>query len=173
MLPDYLAPGLRVVFCGTAAGEQSTVVGHYYSGPGNEFWRFLHLAGFTPRQLPPAEDVTLTRYGVGLTDLAKQVAASNDRGLSDHYDVDGFVDKIRGCRPGWLAFHGKTAARVASSALGHGRDVALGEQLWGIAGTRVFVVPNASGANRDPSRLEGKRDRVEWFAKLHRVAFAR
>jgi hypothetical protein len=28
------------------------------------------------------------------------------------------------------------------------------------------VLPNASGANRDSSRLEGKADRVEWFKEL-------
>jgi hypothetical protein len=30
----------------------------------------------------------------------------------------------------------------------------------------VFVLPNASGSNRDASRLEGKADRVEWFKEL-------
>jgi double-stranded uracil-DNA glycosylase len=34
VLPDVLGPGLRVVFCGTAAGAVSAVRGAYYAGPG-------------------------------------------------------------------------------------------------------------------------------------------
>jgi len=41
VLPDYLAPGLKVVFCGTAVGEQSAARGHYFAGRGNDFWRLL------------------------------------------------------------------------------------------------------------------------------------
>src|SRR5207253_2710250 len=67
---------------------------------------------------------------------------------------------------GWVAFHGKDAAKAVSPALGHGSDVRLGEQTWTIGEARVFVLPNASGANRDASRLEGKTDRVEWFKDL-------
>lgn len=37
ILPDRLGPGLRVVFCGTAAGAVSARKGHYYAGPGNLF----------------------------------------------------------------------------------------------------------------------------------------
>lgn len=172
MLPDYLAPGLRVVFCGTAAGERSAALGHYYAGRGNDFWRFLHEAGFTPLQLDPSEDANITRYSVGLTDLAKHVSASSDRALTGHYDVDRLVEKVRRFGPAWVAFHGKTAAGVASRALGHGRHVRLGEQTWRVADAQVFVVPSASAANRDSSRLEGKRERVEWFAELRRLASA-
>ncbi len=46
--PDYLAPNLRVVFCGTAAGNRSAEVGHYYAGPGNEFWPLLYRSGIVP-----------------------------------------------------------------------------------------------------------------------------
>jgi G:T/U-mismatch repair DNA glycosylase len=53
-----------------------------------------------------------------------------------------------------------------SRALGSGGDVSLGEQIWSVGDTRVFVLPSASGANRDASRLEGKTDRVQWFKEL-------
>ena len=33
ILPDVLAPGLRVVFCGTAPGTASARAGAYYAGP--------------------------------------------------------------------------------------------------------------------------------------------
>lgn len=55
VLPDMLQPGLRVVFCGTAAGTASARAGAYYAGPGNAFWATLHSTGLTPVQLSPAE----------------------------------------------------------------------------------------------------------------------
>lgn len=45
VLDDVLAPNLRVVFCGTAVGVRSAARGHYYAGPGNDFWRLLHGSG--------------------------------------------------------------------------------------------------------------------------------
>ncbi len=51
VLLDLLRPGLRVVFCGTAAGAVSAAKGAYYAGPGNRFWPMLAKTGLTPRQL--------------------------------------------------------------------------------------------------------------------------
>ena len=165
-LPDLLAPNLRVVICGTAAGKTSAGLGHYYAGPGNLFWTYLYRAGITTEPLFPSTDHRVLEFGVGLTDLAKRIAASSDRGLRGHYDVDAFVSKIERYDPDWVAFHGKEAAKAVSRALGSGGHVSLGEQIWPIGDTRVFVLPSASGANRDASRLEGKRDRGEWFKEL-------
>jgi TDG/mug DNA glycosylase family protein len=166
VLPDYLDHGLRIIFCGTAVGTTSAVRGHYYAGAGNEFWRYLFEAGLTPRHLAPVDDVTITNFGIGLTDLAKQVAASNDRGLAGQYDVPGLVDKIERYAPVVVACHGKEAAKAVSRALGHGHAVRLGLQAWRIVSSRVFVVPSASGANRNAARLEGKPSRVAWFVEL-------
>jgi double-stranded uracil-DNA glycosylase len=166
VLPDYLQSGLRIVFCGTAVSTASAARGHYYGGPGNEFWSFLHDSGLTPVLLSPEEDARVLEFGLGLTDLAKKTAASSDAGLAPHYDIDGFVEKIERFAPNWLAFHGKTAARAATKALGQGSAVALGKQSWTLGQTSVFVVPSASAANRDPEHLEGRSSRVEWFREL-------
>jgi double-stranded uracil-DNA glycosylase len=165
-LPDYLAPNLRVVICGTAAGKTSASLGHYYAGPGNLFWTYLYRARITTAPLFPSTDNRVLEFGVGLTDLAKKIAASNDRGLASHYDVEAFVAKIQCCRPKWVAFHGKEAAQAVSRGLGSSGGLPLGDQTWSVAATPVFVLPSASGANRDASRLEGKTDRVEWFKEL-------
>jgi len=153
VLPDYVAPGLRVVFCGTAVGATSAKRGHYYAGPGNEFWQLLHQSGLTPVLLTPDDDARVLDFGLGLTDLAKNIAASNDAGLGSYYDTDAFIEKIQRFGPAWLAFHGKTAGLAASKALGHGSAVNLGRQAWSIGDTRVFVLPSASAANRDPKRF--------------------
>lgn len=170
ILPDYLAPGLRVVFCGTAVGEASAKRGHYYAGPGNGFWPLLYESGLLSEPLTPDEDARILEFGIGLTDLAKKIAASADAGLAGHYDIEGFVARIERYAPAWLAFYGKTAAGVASRALGHGREVALGQQEWTIGSSHIFVVPSASGANRDPTRLEGRATRVDWFRELEVLA---
>lgn len=172
VLPDYLDYGLRVVFCGTAVGTASAARGHYYAGAGNEFWRYLFEAGLTPRRLSPSEDVTITSYRFGLTDLAKNVAASSDRGLAGKYDVYGCVEKIERYAPLVVAFHGKEAAMAVSRTLEHGLTVSLGLQSWQIAASRVFVVPSASGANRNANRLEGKASRVAWFIELRELVEA-
>jgi TDG/mug DNA glycosylase family protein len=171
ILPDYLAPGLRVVFCGTAAGEKSAERGHYYAGRGNEFWKLLFESHLTSSPLSPEMDSRVTEFEVGLTDLAKLVASSSDAKLRAHYDVEGFVRKIETFKPYWVAFHGKTAAKVVARALGHTGDVRLGYQAWYVADRPVFVLPSASGSNRDPRRLEGKATRLEWFRELARHAF--
>ena len=168
-LPDYLRPGLRVVFCGTAAGTTSVRRGHYYAGPGNMFWTYLYRSGITTEPLFPSTDSRVLEFGVGLSDLAKTVAASSDRGLTSHYDVGGFVGKVERFAPAWVAFHGKEAAKAVAGHLGHGRTVKLGAQTWQIASAHVFVVPSASGSNQDRSRLEGKHDRVEWFKELAKL----
>src|SRR5271157_2763306 len=49
-VPDVIAPGLKVLFCGINPGLYTAAVGHHFARPGNRFWPALHLAGFTPRQ---------------------------------------------------------------------------------------------------------------------------
>src|SRR4051794_29608319 len=77
VLPDILAPGVEVVFCGTAVGGCPARRGHYHAGPGDAFWQLLHDAGFTDRRLTPEDDASLPELGLGLTDLVR----SGGRGL--------------------------------------------------------------------------------------------
>lgn len=55
MVKDILAPGLRVVFCGINPGLSSANTGFPFAHPANRFWKVIHLAGFTDRQLKPEE----------------------------------------------------------------------------------------------------------------------
>jgi TDG/mug DNA glycosylase family protein len=156
-LPDILTPGLRAIICGTAVGERSDAVRHYYAGRNNDFWRLLHESGLTPRLLSPEEDVTLPDFGIGLTDLNKTVAQSHDRGLV--WDVPGLVAKVARYRPGWVAFHGKTAARAVR------KTTALGVQTWRLAEARVYVLPSASGAARG-GPFAPLASRLDWWREL-------
>ena len=69
-IPDVLAPGLRVLFCGINPGRVSAAAAAHFANPRNDFWRLLHAAGFTPRLLEPAEQFELLNYGVGVTNAA-------------------------------------------------------------------------------------------------------
>ena len=71
MLPDVLDSKLKVVFCGTAAGNRSASLQQYYVGQGNKFWNTLFQIGLTAKQLNPSEFNTLLSFGIGLTDLVK------------------------------------------------------------------------------------------------------
>ena len=145
MLPDLLAPGLRVLFCGTAAGTASAARGHYYAGPGNRFWGLLAQTGLTPRRLRPDEDHLLPGFGLGLTDLAKGVAGMDREIPRGAYDPARLAALVAEWQPGVLAFTSLMAARLA---LG---DATLGAgplpQRAGLAGAALWALPSPSGSN--------------------------
>ena len=144
ILPDVLGPGLRVVFCGTAAGKRSAQEGAYYAHPGNLFWRALFQSGLTPRLLAPQEFPLLPTWGIGLTDLAKRHAGNDDELPKDAFDVPALVTKIERYAPGVLAFTSKNAARAML-----GNKVHYGvQQATTLGSTRLFVLPSPSGQAR-------------------------
>lgn len=167
MLPDYLAPGLTVVFVGTAAGERSAARRHYYAGPGNKFWELLWEAGLTgDRILIPEQDERVLFYGVGLTDIAKAVAASTDTKLrARDFDVPGFLTKIERYRPGCVAFNGKTAAGLVAKQLGEPKPD-HGPTNYEIAGATGYVLPSSSGSNNDPVRFAPKPTKAAWWEEF-------
>src|SRR5687768_16527126 len=83
-----LAPGLDVVFVGINPGLWSGATGHHFAGPGNRFWKALHLSGFTDRVLEPAEDIALPRFGIGVTNLVARTTARADE-LTRNELLDG------------------------------------------------------------------------------------
>ncbi len=142
VLPDVLSPGLKVVFCGSAAGTRSAAVGAYYAGPGNRFWPLLHELGLTPRRLRPEEFRDVLQYGIGLTDLAKKVWGADVVLPKGSDDPAGLRERILAARPGVLAFNGK---RPAQAFLGCRATCGLQPETLGE--TRIFVLPSTSRAN--------------------------
>lgn len=145
VLPDVLAPGLRVLFCGINPGLYSAEIGHHYAGRGNRFWQVLYAAGFTPRVLSPLEDYTLTTYGCGLTNLVARATAGADA-LTRQELVAGrrrLQEKVQRCRPAALAILGLGAYRQAFEQ----RAATVGPQPECWAGAAVWVLPNPSGRN--------------------------
>lgn len=141
VLPDVLAPGLRIVFCGSAAGAESARRGAYYAGRGNKFWPVLSRVGLTSRQFAPHEFQEVLSEGIGLTDIAKSAHGSDLALRGKDYDAAAVRRKIEHYAPRFLAFNGKNAACRFL-----GRSVTFGEQKERIGETRLFVLPSTSGA---------------------------
>ncbi len=143
VLPDLLRPGLRVVFCGAAAGTASARAKAYYAGPGNAFWEALYFTRQTPELLAPDEFRRLPDFGIGLTDLCKARHGSDAEVGTVEFDVDGLRARIAEAEPAILAFNGKNAARGALE-----RAVEFGPQEEQIGGAEIWVLPSTSGAAR-------------------------
>src|SRR5215208_4119864 len=77
-VPDIIAPGLKVLFCGINPGLYSAAVRHHFARPGNRFWPTLHAAGFTPRWVSPYEERELLTWGLGITNVADRATAAAD-----------------------------------------------------------------------------------------------
>jgi TDG/mug DNA glycosylase family protein len=151
VLPDVLGPGLRVVFCGSAAGAASARLGVYYAGPGNKFWATLFEIGLTPHRLEPCEFAAVGAYGIGLTDLCKVRSGSDAAIGRDAFDVGGLAARIADAAPGVLAFNGVRAGREALGEIdGYGR------QSRRLAGAPTWVLPSTSGA------ASGRWDLTVW-----------
>ena len=146
-LPDLLAPNLRVVFVGTAAGRQSAARGEYYAGRGNRFWRTLHEIGLTPRRFEPPEFRDLLALGIGLTDMSKLGSGMDHQVAKHEFDPEQFAANVRRYRPRAIAFTSKKAAGIwlgrATRATAYGRQPPTAPAF-----PEVFVLPSPSGAAR-------------------------
>jgi TDG/mug DNA glycosylase family protein len=144
-VPDVVAPGLDVLFCGINPSLTSAARRHHFARPGNRFWPALHLAGLTPRQLSPDEDRELLRYGLGVTNVVERptrTAAELDAAELRAGAV-ALTALVEGERPTVLAVLGVTAWRVAFDR----PKAVLGLQPERIGGAATWVVPNPSGLN--------------------------
>jgi double-stranded uracil-DNA glycosylase len=150
-LPDFLRPGLKVVFVGFNPGDRSSRIGHYYAGRGNQFWPFLYETGLTPERLAPEDDHRVLDFGIGLTDLVKRWSRSSNelRGDECRPGAERLAAKVRQAAPRVVAFNGKGAYEKFS-----GRPAHLGLQREWLAGARIFVLPSTSGRNGSLTRAE-------------------
>jgi TDG/mug DNA glycosylase family protein len=158
-VPDILAPGLDVVFCGINPGRRSAAAGQHFANPRNDFWRLLHEAGLTPRLLEPREQLELPRYGFGLTNAAyRTTSGSSDLRRADFAGTRERLERLTAeLRPRVIAFVGKEAYRGA-----FGDRPTLGLQDRRLGATLLFVLPSTSPANAAVSYQERRR----WFERL-------
>jgi TDG/mug DNA glycosylase family protein len=156
-VPDVLAPDLQVLISGINPGRVSAAAAAHFANPRNDFWRLLHEAGFTPRQLAPEDQFEALRYGVGITNAAERTTkGSSDLRRADFLGSAERLERIAlDLRPGAIGFVGKEAYRGAfgKRAAGHGlQERRLGDTL-------LFVLPSTSPANAAVPYAE----RLRWF----------
>jgi double-stranded uracil-DNA glycosylase len=144
-VPDVIAPGLRVLFCGINPGLYSGATGHHFAGPGNRFWPTLHKAGFTPRQLRPEEEQELLIYGYGITNIVERATVAAAELTPDELAAGGqrLRRRVDEYQPQVLAVLGISAYRTAFNQ----PRAILGQQPETIGTTRLYVLPNPSGLN--------------------------
>lgn len=157
---DIVAPRLDLLFCGINPGLYTAAIGHHFGRPGNRFWKVLHLAGFTPRELSPFDEKELLRYGCGITNLVNRATARADQLEDEEFRRGGVRLRrtIARWRPRAVAVLGMGAY---ASAFGR-RGVSAGEQAERIGGARVWVLPSTSGLQASYQL----RDLVRLFREL-------
>ena len=173
-LPDYLTPGLDLIFIGINPGVYSVERGHYFARSTSRFWPGLSASKLGERvrralrtgPLLPVHDAELPCFGIGLTDIVKRPSA-NAAELSDA-DFEEWsprlLKKLRRYAPSVACFHGITGYR---KFLRFGLQIkdhqpVLGPQSEVIGATRLFVVPNPSPANAHFTL----REQIQWYDRV-------
>jgi TDG/mug DNA glycosylase family protein len=159
-LPDVIAPGLAVLFCGINPGLYTAAVRQHFGRPGNRFWPVLHRSGFTPRQLHPSEQRELLEYGCGITNLVARATNAADELTPEELEAGAKVleRKVKRYAPHVLAIVGIGAYRTAFRRPG----AKIGLQPETIGSSAIWILPNPSGlnANYTPAQL------VDVFSEL-------
>lgn len=143
IVPDLLAPDLKLVFCGTAPSAASAEAKAYYAKPGNMFWPTLYRIGLTPHQFTPHEYPKLLALDMGLTDVCKTECGNDDEISAHSMDLTSLRKKIECYQPKFVAFTSKHSAQLF---LGHRVEYGLQKERIGL--TRFYVCCSTSGRAR-------------------------
>ena len=144
-VPDLIAPGLGVLFCGINPGLYSAATGHHFARPGNRFWPALHAAGFTERLLKPWEERQILQDGIGITNLVSRATAAAAELTADELRAgrQRLTRKVRRFHPRCVAVVGIGAYQLAFERPGAGP----GLQPERLETAALWVLPNTSGLN--------------------------
>ncbi len=149
-LPDYLRPGLDLVFVGINPGMSSLDAGRYFFNPRNRFWSAFNAAGLTAEPLSPDKDFKALVYGIGFTDLAKRATRQMSELRAADFKEGAKVlrSKLLEHQPLAVCFNGLTGyKKYLLYTGGDHRSVQLGKQTQSIGDSCVYVIPSTSPAN--------------------------
>ncbi len=152
-LPDFVAPGLRILSVGLNPSLPSVRAGYPFANPRNRFWKALNASPLVSEPVEPgveAMEILLTREGMGFTDVVKRPTrgAGELRAADYRAGAPRLRALIESLQPAWVWIHGKLAWQQFLRHGGlEGADEGWGAQSTPVAGARVFVTPNPSPAN--------------------------
>ncbi len=143
-LPDYLAPGLNIVFVGLNPGRYSVEAGHYFASPRNRFWSALSASGLVKYTVTPKDDASLLNRGIGFTDLIKRPTRGIDELSRDEYKTGANIlrRKLVRIQPRVACFVGLTGYKICFNP-----HATVGLQAERLGRTVFFVIPSTSPRN--------------------------
>jgi double-stranded uracil-DNA glycosylase len=145
VIPDLVAPDLRVLLVGINPSLWSGWSGFHFGRPSNRLWITLHQAGLTDRRLHPEDTGELLDAGIGITNLVNRATARADELTDDEIraGVPRLEETVRRWRPRSVAVLGITAYRTAFRR----PKAVIGPQPESLEGAALWVLPNPSGLN--------------------------
>lgn len=173
-LPDYLAPGLKVLFIGFNPGERSAAVGHHYAYPGNRFFWLLHQSGLTDRLYRPEEDGELLKLGYGLTNIVSRWSKSSGELTAAELRAGAaeLRERLARYRPRIACYNGRGIyqALTGKKSFAYGLQpdsVVPAEQDPVLPAVLDFVAASPSGRSREPlgNKLQLYRDLLALIEK--------
>jgi TDG/mug DNA glycosylase family protein len=167
-LPDYLAPGLRLLSIGLNPSLPSVAAGFYFANPRNRFWSALNASRLVSEALVPgaaAVQALFEAQRIGFTDLVKRATRGGSalRQADFRPGAERLQRLLENFQPDIAWFHGKVAYKqfVRHAGVVHDSDE-WGLQAVRIGATRCFVTPNPSPANA----VFSLQDLVGWYNRL-------
>jgi len=150
-VPDLAGPDLRLVFVGINPSLWTAGTQTHFSHPGNRFYPALRIAGIIDRDVDRSAGMSdddrahFLRRGLGVTNLVNRATIRADELSAAELRAGSARLRrfVRTHRPAVVAVAGITAYRTAFGRPG----ARSGEQPEGLAGARLWVVPNPSGLN--------------------------
>lgn len=149
--PDLLPEPLRLLVVGINPSLWTAAAGAHFARPGNRFYPALARAGIISHPFDasqgylPDDLAELERLGIGNTNLvARATVRADELSRTELRDGAHRLERLVAERkPTVVAVLGVTAYRQAFAR----PHAVLGEQPEGLAGARLFVLPNPSGLN--------------------------
>lgn len=167
---DILRARPTILFVGINPGVTSGRVGHHFAGPGNPFWKLLHAAGLTSRELAAAEDQTLIEHGHALVNLCRRTTRTAAELTKDELarGKRRLLATIEELKPEVVALVGVTLYPIVVGSAAARASPGPGPKPERPGGARLFVVPNPSGLNASFPTFAAK---LPWFEQLRTFAY--
>ena len=146
-LPDYVRPGLRVLFIGLNPSPFAAQSGIPFGRPGNRFWPALQGAGL----FGGSDPFQALDAGFGFSDLVKRTTRAADELSQPEYQsgLQRTQSLVARYRPERVVFVGLAGWRCAVDP-----KAVPGRIEGGIAGKPLYLMPSTSGLNAS-TQLDG------------------